>query len=173
MPFGNVPATQISPLAFPLLAPDGNGGAPSYSNSSSPIIGVFFASGSVRMAIGGAVNSIWGSGLFAPGTNGGTDLGSAAIGWKRQYLDYTNTGTVGAVTINKAVGRVNIAAGQLTIVVTCSFCTAAAHVFPNLTTVDATAKSAQITPAAGSFTVTLNAACTAQVAVDFHIVNAD
>lgn len=98
---------------------------------------------------------------------------SGSLKLTKLYADYTNTGTVGAVTINKASGRVNIAAAGTSVVVTNSFCTAAAHVFANVSTADNTAKSAQVTPAAGSFTVTLNAAATGQVAIDFFIVNAD
>lgn len=108
------------------------------------------------------------------GTATGTvDIGAAATALKRLYVDYTNTGTVGAVTISKASGRVNIAAAGTSVVVTNTLCTAAAHVFVNIQNTDATAKSAVAVSAAGSFTITLNAACTAQVAIDFFIVNAD
>lgn len=125
-----------------------------------------------RLRLTSSTNFVEVSNLIAI-ANGGSALGAPTNSFKQLYLDYTNTATVGAVTINKTAGRVNIAAGQTSIVVTNSFCTAAAHVFPNVANVDTTAKSAQITPGAGSFTVTLNAAATAQVAVDFFILNAD
>ena len=86
-------------------------------------------------------------------------------------VNSTNTGTVGAVTINNNSGRVNIAAAGSSVVVTCNKCTTASHVFASLQTVDATAKSCAATSGNGSFTITLNAAATAQVAIDFLVVN--
>lgn len=114
--------------------------------------------------------------FFAPGSNGVPTLGRASVGWKGLYLDYTNTATVGAVTINKASMRIIIAAGQQTVIVTNSLSTAATHWFSNIAsaTVDATATSAQVdasTP--GQMTVRLNAPCTAQRLVDLFAVNAD
>lgn len=73
-------------------------------------------------------------------------------------VNSTNSGTVGAVTINNNSGRYNKV-------------TAASHVFLNLETVDATAKSCIAVAAAGSFTITLNAASTGQVAIDFLVTN--
>ena len=155
-------------------ADDGTAALPSYSFASFPGSGAFLtAGGGLAWAVSG-VSRLWLSTLqLFPSTTGVLDLGAVNFTFKRLYIDFTNTGTVGAVTINKASGRVNIAAAGTSVVVTNSLCTANAHVFPNLATVDATAKSAQITPGAGSFTVTLNAAATAQVAIDFFIVNAD
>lgn len=110
---------------------------------------------------------------FNPTAQGSGDIGTNTFSWRRLFVDYTNTGTVGAVTIGKAAGRVNIAAAGTSVVVTNGLCTANAHVFLNIQTVDATAKSAIATCAAGSFTITLNAAATGQVAIDFFMVNAD
>ena len=93
--------------------------------------------------------------------------------FKRLYIDFTNTATIGAVTINKAAGRVNIAAAGTSVVVTNSLCTAGTMVKLNLQTVDTTAKSCQATSAAGSFTITLNAAATAGVAIDFELGSRD
>jgi hypothetical protein len=96
-----------------------------------------------------------------------------AMKMAKLYIDYTNTGTVGAVTINKAAGRVNIAASGTSVVVTDSVVTAASHVFGVISTNDATATLKNIVPAAGSFTITLTAATTAQTSIDFFVVNAD
>jgi hypothetical protein len=108
-----------------------------------------------------------------PTANASGSLGAASDGWTKLYIDYTNTATVGAVTINKAAGRVNIAAAGTTVTVTNSLCTANAHIFCNVANNDTTASSAHATAAAGSFTITLNTAATAQIAVDFFIVSAD
>ena len=110
---------------------------------------------------------------FQPTAIGGLDLGDATHSWKRLYMDYTNTATVGAVTINKAAGRVNIAAAGTSVVVTNSLVTAASNVIVQLKTTDATAKSATVIEAAGSFTITLNAAATGQVAIGFTVINTD
>lgn len=111
--------------------------------------------------------------MFQPYVNGGCQLGASTLGWARLYMDYTNTGTVGAATINKAAGRVNIAAAGTSVVVTNSLCTANAHVMAMVSSNDATATVKNVVPAAGSFTINLSAATTAQVSVDFFIVSAD
>jgi hypothetical protein len=125
----------------------------------------FFSAGSGRAQINPSG--------FIPFSNASLALGGASFTWKQLYIDYTNTATVGPVTINKASGRVNIAALGTSVVVTNSLCTVNAHVFANITTIDGSAKTAQVTPAAGSFTITLNTSATGQVAIDFFIVNAD
>ena len=110
---------------------------------------------------------------FLGDVDGAVPLGSATKHFKQVFLDYTNTVTVGAVTIDKAVGRVNIAAVGTSVVVTNSLVTAASKVFCSVSTNDATAAIKNVVPAAGSFTITLSAAATAQVSVDFLVVNTD
>lgn len=105
-------------------------------------------------------------------TDGVSDLGAAASKFKRIYADYTNTATVGAVTINKMSGRVNIAAAGTAVTVTNSLVTAASHVFAVASTNDATAQVTSVVPAAGSFVIN-TVACTAQTSFDFFVINAD
>lgn len=137
----------------------------------------------------GSANSIWfGTGgfsalanrragfvgaAFRPYTNASCSLGVSAVGFSKLFMDYTNTGTIGAVTINKAAGRVNVAAAATSVVVTNSYVTAASKVFCTIAQNDATAVLKNVVPAAGSFTITLNAAATANTAIDFFVVNAD
>lgn len=85
----------------------------------------------------------------------------------------TNTaaGTTGAQTINKPSGTVNFAAAATSLVVTNSLCTASSIVFAVIRTNDATAVIKNVVPAAGSFTITLNAAATAETSVGFFIIN--
>lgn len=94
-------------------------------------------------------------------------------GFVRLYIDSGTAPSAGNVTINKAAGRVFIGAGQQTLVLTDSYCTPNAHVFSNVSTADATASHAQVTPGAGACTVTLNAPATGQVGVDFFIVSVE
>jgi hypothetical protein len=112
---------------------------------------------------------------FARASTDPCKLGSGDNGWTNFYLDYTNTATIGAVTINKPSGRVNIAAAGTNVVVTNSLVTAKTHCFCNLNGApDATAFHAQANTATpGQITITLNAACTAGVAIDFFLVSAD
>lgn len=88
-------------------------------------------------------------------------------------LSHTNTttGTTGAQTINKASGTVNIAASGTSVVVTNSLVTATSIVFAVLRTADATATIKNVVPAAGSFTITLGAAATAEVSIGFFVIN--
>jgi Protein of unknown function (DUF2793) len=83
----------------------------------------------------------------------------------------TATGTNGAQTINKPSGTVNFAAGASTLVVTNSLCSTSSIVFAIARTNDATAMVKNVVPAAGSFTITLNAAATAATSVGFFIIN--
>ncbi|MEC5161713.1 MULTISPECIES: hypothetical protein [unclassified Janthinobacterium] len=137
----------------------------------------------------GSSNAIWfGTGGFGaianrragfvganlrPYTNGSCGLGDANVGFTKLYVDYTNTATVGAVTINKAAGRVNIAAGATTVTVTNSYCTAAAHVFAVISSSDPSCYLKNVIPAAGSFTINVYNATTVNTSVDFFIINAD
>lgn len=106
-----------------------------------------------------------------PLDNGKTYLGRPGMAFKGIYIDSTSASTAGAITINKSAGRIKIAAGQTSVIVTNDLAKTASHVFANVATKDASAKSAQVTPADGSFEVTINAPTDQEVAVDFFIVN--
>ncbi|MDD5036956.1 MAG: hypothetical protein PHE55_19695 [Methylococcaceae bacterium] len=100
-------------------------------------------------------------------------LGDSTLGWGALYLDYTNTATVGAVTINKPSGRVNVAAGGTSIVVTNSLVTEKSHVMACVSSNDTTAYVKNVVPVAGSFTINLGTAASAQASIDFLVINAD
>lgn len=85
-------------------------------------------------------------------------------------VNQTNTATVGAVTINKPTGRVNIAAAGTSVVVTNSLVTAASNVFAVAATNDDTARVTAVVAAAGSFTI-YTAATTAETAFNFFVLN--
>ena len=88
-------------------------------------------------------------------------------------LEKTNTaaGTTGNQTIDKASGRVNIAAAGTSVTVTNAAVTTASNVVAWLLTNDTTAKSCSVQPGSGSFVITLNAAATAEVALAFVVFN--
>lgn len=85
----------------------------------------------------------------------------------------TNTaaGTTGARTIHRPSGTVNFAAAATSLVVTNSLCTTASIVFAVVRTNDSTATIKNVVPGAGSFTITLAAAATAETSVGFFIIN--
>ncbi len=107
--------------------------------------------------------------------NGTVDLGAASVGFKRLYLDFTNTATVGNVTINKASGRVNLGAGGTTLTLTNSLITAASRIFLNADSAPGNLVAVQFyaVAAAGSCTINAVPAVTNQTAIDFLVVNAD
>jgi hypothetical protein len=145
------------------------------STANSLTVGTRAAgTGTARGLILSSANGfIYAANNFIPLTSGSADLGaSGGFGWKRFYVDYTNTATVGAVTINKAAGRVNIAAAGTSVVVTNSLVTAASHVMVVMSTADATGRVTSVVPAAGSFTIN-TVAVTAQSSFDFFVVSAD
>ncbi|MEI8268290.1 MAG: hypothetical protein WCI59_21385 [Betaproteobacteria bacterium] len=82
-----------------------------------------------------------------------------------------SSGTPGAATINNLSGRAAFAAAASTCVITNSKVAATSKVFVSLGSADATLTSVRVTPAAGSFTVTGNAAATATTVFDFLVVN--
>lgn len=82
-----------------------------------------------------------------------------------------SSGTPGNVTNASPRGRAAFAAAGATVVVTSSICTANSTVLVALAGGDATATSIRVTPAAGSFTVTANAAATATTKFDFVVLN--
>lgn len=98
----------------------------------------------------------------------GTTLFNGAI-----TADTTDSsGTPGAATINKPSGKVAIAIGQSSVVVTNSLVTAASTVLAVLQFVDATATQIlSVVPGSGSFTITANANATAATKVAFLVVN--
>lgn len=84
----------------------------------------------------------------------------------------TAGGTTGAQTINKMAGTVNFAAAATSIVVTNSTVTATSIVFPVIRTADTTCTFVKsVVPAAGSFTITLNAGCAAETSIGFFVTN--
>jgi len=83
----------------------------------------------------------------------------------------TAGGTTGAQTIDKVQGSVNFAAAATTLVVTNALVTTSSNVFVQVYGTDATATSARVTLASGSFTITLNAAATAETKVGFFVLN--
>lgn len=93
----------------------------------------------------------------------------AVGGFKVGYTDTTIT--PGSVTINKPAGRVKLAAGQTSLVVTNSLVSATSIIKLQLENNDVTLTRAIPVPAGGSFTITGNAACTAAVTITFEVLN--
>lgn len=112
--------------------------------------------------------------LRARHTTGGTPVTIWTLfGNGRMAFDSTDSsGTPGAVTLNKPSGKVAIAAGASSVVVTNSCVSATSIVLPVLQTTDATLTFIKsCVPSAGSFTVTGNANATAAVTVGFLVIN--
>lgn len=168
------PAATGSGTGGAFIAPDGSPAAPGYAFAGSTSTGWYRTTApDVRLAIGGFYAYAFTTTQFLPTSAGGNDLGSPALSWKRIYLDFTNTATIGAVTINKAAGRVNVAAAATSVVVTNSYVTAASLVLAVVAQADATAIVKNVVAGVGSFTINLNAAATANCAVNFFVINTD
>lgn len=108
-----------------------------------------------------------------PAITGTTNLGSGSAGYGQVFLDATITagGTTGNQTIDKSAGSVNFAALATSLTVTSNKVTASSIVMCTVATNDATLKSVQCVPGAGSFTMFANAAATAETRVNFWILN--
>lgn len=134
----------------------------------------------VKGGAGTAGNANGGDLVLDGGAKAGTGVvGSVSLGGGQTgtgvKLDRTITaaGTTGAQTINKMAGTVNFAgSGLANIVVTNSLVTTSSIVFTTIRTADTTCTSVKsVVPAAGSFTITLNAGCIAETSVGFWVTN--
>jgi hypothetical protein len=83
----------------------------------------------------------------------------------------TAGGTTGARTINKPSGTVNFAAAATSLVVTNSLVSTSSIILCVVRTNDTTATIKNVVPAAGSFTINLGAAATAETSVGFIVFN--
>lgn len=99
------------------------------------------------------------------------DATTVLYGQYGRYKDITVATTTGAQTINKERGSVLFATSATSLVVTCDKATVNSIITPTVCGTDLTLKSVTITKANGSFTITGNAAATAQTQVDFVIHN--
>jgi hypothetical protein len=115
---------------------------------------------------------------LAPTGTGNVTVGAAGTGsttvtrvGSLTVLSTDSSGTPGNATINTLSGRAAFAAAGTTVVVTNSTVAATSKVFVSLRAGDSTLTSVRVTPAAGSFTVTGNAAATATTIFDFFVVN--
>lgn len=120
--------------------------------------------------------SVGGSSVFDINTSGGI-LQSLTTAINKFFGDMqfdktiTAGGTTGAQTINKNAGTVNFAAAATTLVVTNSRVTTGSIITATAQTDDTTCSVKNVVPAAGSFTITMVAACTAETAVSFIVIN--
>lgn len=104
-------------------------------------------------------------------TTVGTAPALAIAGDLRLDKTITPAGTTGAQTIHKQMGSVNVAAGQSSVVVTNNRVTASSLIFPSVSSNDATLKSVTWSAANGSFTLTGNAAASAETRINFLVLN--
>jgi hypothetical protein len=83
----------------------------------------------------------------------------------------TAGGTTGAQTINKISGTVNLAAAATSLVVTNSLVSTTSLIMPVVRTNDSTCAVKNVVAGAGSFTINMTAACTAETSVGFFVLN--
>lgn len=146
------------------------GGAGGSSNSITGAV-VLDSTGGNLQTLGANNAFFWDDTNFYSDNNNTIGLGKTGLGWKNLYLSSTNTATVGNVTINRASGRVNMAAAATSVVVTNTLVSTTSHVLVTRSTADATCFLADAIPASGSFTINATAACTANTSFDFVVIN--
>lgn len=100
-----------------------------------------------------------------------TLFGVDSTGRTVQDATMTAWGTVGAQTIDKPTGSVNIAAAWSSVVVTNALVTTASIITCVIMTNDSTAIIKNVVPAAGSFTIRTTAAVTAETKIWFIVHN--
>ena len=102
-----------------------------------------------------------------------TPLAGTRVWVQDEASDYLFTGTAWNICTytGAARGTVSIGAAASSLVVSNAFCTTSSLVFAVIRTNDSTALIKNVVPAAGSFTITLNAAATAATSVGYMIIN--
>ncbi|MEN6302488.1 MAG: hypothetical protein ABFD96_07165 [Armatimonadia bacterium] len=110
------------------------------------------------------------------GTINGATIGQttpAAVKTSNLAATFTDSSaTPGNVTNSSPRGRVAVAAAASAVTVTSTLVAATSTVFAVVSSVDATLLEVlRVVPAAGSFTITCNAAATAATKVDFMVIN--
>ena len=171
---GSVSKFSVNKSGAVYSGTDGTASLVAFGRSTSQNTGMYFpGTNQVGIVANGVSWQFSSSALANQGSTGASDLGTSTKSWGRIYFDATNTapGTTGNQTINKASGRVNIAAAGTTVTVTCSKCAASSQVFAVCVTNDTTAYVKNVVPAAGSFVINLGAAATAETAVAFQVIN--
>lgn len=173
--------TDVATVAGAFRGPAGSASAPTFSFTTGTNYGWWLNGGTqVVLAIAGANRAIFDAGSFQfglpiePVGTLGTSVGRSAVRWTELFLGQTITagGTTGAQTINRATGTVNFAAAATSLVVTNSLVTTSSIIFTAIRTADTTCTFVKSTvPAAGSFTITLNAGCAAETSVGFLVLN--
>ena len=143
---------------------------------TTPTNCVFLGSSTKASADGVTAENVFGYNAIGIGSNT-TCIGASSNTKTQIYgdiiLDKTVTaaGTTGAQTINKTCGSVNFRAGDTSLVVTDSRVTTASVIVATVATNDTTMKTVLVVAAAGSFTITANAAATAETRVNFIVIN--
>lgn len=117
--------------------------------------------------------TVAGANVAAFYNDNGTTLKSTISKDGTYSMDGTDaSGTPGAATINQPIGQVAVSDTAASVTVTNSLVTTSSVVLPVLQFVDATCTQIlSCVPAAGSFTITMNAACTADTKIGFVLHN--
>ena len=98
-------------------------------------------------------------------------VGNVMFDGNLTWNDFTDdSATTGSRTVNTSRGKNAFAAAASTITITNSTATANSNVVCGLETADSTCKSVICVPAAGSFTATVNAACTATTKLGWAVI---
>jgi hypothetical protein len=158
---------------------DGTFSLPSGTFASDPDTGFYRPGGNTFGIAGGGIAAVNFDGTQGYPPNGASyNWGAAAFPFGTMFLtqlriDATITagGTTGNQTINKALGSVNIAAGNSTVTVTNSLVTANSVVIPTILTNDTTALIKNVVCSAGSFIIRFTANATAETKVGFVVLN--
>ena len=156
-----------------------NGNTGQVTISSAPATGTDRSTGNISLTCGlptgtGTRGNIVTTGNLTTATVGAYDIGGASLGWKRLYLDSAiNTTTGVSATINKAAGRFRKDTTGTTFTLTNSYITANSIVMLTFVNLDATTTAMAVVAAAGSAIISFNAAPTANLDVNFLVINTD
>ena len=173
----DAPSNSTSPTMIPILGSSFVAGGTSDPNGVGA--GLTFKTGSGKGAGVQPRISFWAPVVGASGTALTTPagvmeiLGDSISAIKKIVFDATDsTGTPGNATVNKPSGQAAFAAAGSAVVITNSAATTASIIHATLQTNDTTCVAIKsVVPAAGSFTINVNAACNATTNVGWVVFN--
>ncbi|TXH43078.1 MAG: hypothetical protein E6Q97_34675 [Desulfurellales bacterium] len=166
----------IALVGTPLTVTSGTGNHVWITRSFSPTSGTAvenFLTVSPTINQTGGANGITRALYINPTLTAAADFRALEITDGNVVLPKTITagGTTGAQTINKVTGSVNFAAAATSLVVTNAYVTANSNIQCTIATNDATAANVKAVAGAGSFTIYLGTAPTAETRVNFTVTN--
>ncbi len=137
----------------------------------TPVAGDVWDAGGQQVAFNLDMDAFTIAKHLLPAKTNTSDLGCSSKGFRKLYIESTNSVVIGNVTMNKAAGRVNVEQGQQSITVSNTLCKQGDIVQAMVCLDDPTVWVTNVVPSTGSLKINLNKVVDVNTAVNFFIVS--